>query len=655
MKSYVAFLQGLYAAFFSQIAVDYPRLRIELIRDSSRLRSLVDTRGLPFLMIDLPSAGKHLDRCLAEGRLTQSGVAGFRPYKKGSTIPRLFKGLYKLVFDDNGVLQEDLDSKVILYLRQLLYGAKKVKIPCDESKTWEHVHEFFQVDQECRSPSLSWDEDDISIDHARRLHFRDAFAYDVFRSNQARLFVELEESEPLSLQFPSALDDAQNASDIVSGTLGRFDPLRWRVKHGPGAVSDQHHTLFKYDFPSWPDKLANVFPLAEFGFANLSCWADMASDERFEGFSPHEPPSKLIAVPKTLKGPRLIAAEPVCHQWAQQSIMDFMVGNLWRTPIWGSVHFRDQTQNQEFAKLASHTQSHVTIDLSSASDRLSCWVVERFFRRNQSLLEALHATRTRWVVNTIDRKSPKYSRIKKFACMGSACTFPVQSYVFATMACSSLLTARGLPVTIRNLRAASREVRVFGDDIIVPNDAWVVLQGLLRYLGLEVNQQKTYDSGRFRESCGLDAYDGTDVTPVYSITHPDVSRPESIASLIATHNNFAKRGFWHVAEYVRSTVMKQRRFALPFVPVGSGILGWYHPLGFDFTHLRRRWNEGLQRVEYQVDRIKTTVNKVVPERNSVLLQYFTEVTKPPLSKEVRLGHGQRPAISLRRGWEPLVG
>ncbi|UJQ85452.1 MAG: putative replicase protein [Alehxovirus faecadaptatum] len=654
MKSYVLYLQGLYRAMLSNIVEYDPTLRVDCERDASRLLSLIDTRGLSFLMIDLPTMGKHLDRCISMGLLTKSGIPGFRAYSPRVTIPRLFKGMWLRVFDEFGVLRADADARAVLYLRQLLYGAKKVQVACSDSRTWEHVHEFFQIDREIRSPSLNWDEDEFRIDDLRDLHIGD---HDFL--TPAPLFdlghTDLEPRGPSPSMDYGFADAVQRTADIVAATLGRFDPSEWRTKHGPGAVADQRHTQFKYDFPSWPAKLAKVFPIADFGFANFSDWASFASgDGRSHLFSENEPPSRLIAVPKTLKGPRLIASEPVSHQWCQQTILDFLTSSLAKTPIASSIHFRDQRYNQNLAREASRTQSHATIDLSSASDRLSCWLVERIFRRNPSLVAALHATRTRWVVNTIDRKSPKYTVLRKFACMGSACTFPVQSYVFTILAVASVLYQRKMQPSIKNVRRISQEVQVFGDDIIVPTDSWERLQGLLGDLGLKVNHNKSFGVGRFRESCGLDAFDGTDVTPTYSITYPDVSRPGSITSCVQTHNNLVERGWYGMARFVKSQVARLRQYAIPNVRVGSGTFGWYDHEWVGNSHLRKRWNPSLHRVELQSTTVESVVQRTPTEGSSQLLQYFTEVRPVPFIQGDRIGKAERPRTIIRKRWVPEV-
>ncbi len=648
MKSYVFYLQGLYKSLLSEVIEYYPTDRVNSERDASRLLSLVESRGLSFLMIDLPDMGKHFDQCLAHGRLTQSGIAGQRPFKTGSPIPRLFKGLVLRVFDESGLLRVVPDVIAIRFLRQLYYAAKKVKVSCDDSKTWEHVNEFYRTDLEVESPSLNWDEDQLRVDHLGSINFLDSLS----DLPLLPLFPDLDQVEGGSRSSFSSelLDRTQRVCDIISAELGEFRPSEWRTKHGPGAVADQRRTQFKYDFPSWPAKLDGFFPYDEFAFANSSCWVDSITSGEYIHSSLNEYPSKLIAVPKTLKGPRLIASEPVSHQWCQQSIKDFLAGRLRDTALAASIHFRDQSWNQNLAREASHAQSHATIDLSSASDRLSLYVVERMFRRNPSLILAMHASRTRWVVNTIDRKSPKFHKLRKFACMGSACTFPVQSYVFACLAIASVLHCRRLAVTIHNIRKVSREVQVFGDDIIIPLDCSGTLQGLLSHLRLKVNRQKTFETGKFRESCGLDAYDGTDVTPTYSMTYPDQSRPESIASVIETHNNFVRRGYYRVAAYIRATLRKLRRFVLPFVADGSGQFGLLAHFGETNRHLQSRWNERLHCREYLVDTVRTASKRWLPTGVSVLLQYFTEGLTDSFIEGDRLGVVRETSTSIRRRW-----
>jgi hypothetical protein len=656
MKSDLLYLMGVYEAIFSQIVEDYPHLSRDCERDLSRLHSLVEARGLSYLMIDLPSVSKHFDRCLATERLTKIEKPGFGSFRPRGVIPRLFKGLFLHVFNEDGTLRANLDPRYIQHIRLLLNVGKKMKVKCADSVTWKHVNEFFQIDREVRSPSLNWDEDELRLGNISTLHFGDTIARNRLPLFEHNHISDYDDEDSYSGPEYDIAETTQRVADAFSASIGEFNPELWRPKHGRGAVADLDlKTQFKYEFRSWPEKLSRVFPFDLFAFANYSNWVEHVTHHSKREISLNEPACKLIAVPKTLKGPRLIASEPVAHQWAQQCIRDFLVSSLAKSPFSDAIHLHDQRWNQNLAREASLTGSHATIDLSSASDRMSCWLVERLFRRIPSLVEALHASRTRWIFNPIDKKSPKFSRLRKFACQGSAVTFPVQTIGYTVMAVASILHVRKLPVTYSNIQRAAREVQIYGDDIIAPMDSVDVLLGLLGTLGFKVNIDKTHRTGKFRESCGVDAYIGTDVTPSYVSTYPDVSRPESIGSSVDIHNNFVNRGYFRVAQFLKWTVQRLGRFNdIPYVPIDSGKFGWSDYGQGTNSHLRTRWNERLHRSEKLISTLTSRVKRLPTELSSELLQYFTEVSGPPEDNSLRLGLIQRPTQVIKRRWEPYV-
>ncbi|UJQ85666.1 MAG: putative replicase protein [Alehxovirus allofundivicinum] len=643
------YVSGLYCAMLKDIAERHPELRADSERDCKRLLSLIKTRGSPYYLVDLPSFGKHLDQCLAKGHLTKSGIAGFRSYRSRGPVPRLFKGLFLRVFDDFGQLLSDPDVTSIGYLRQLCAVAKKLLIECPDPSTWEQVDEFFKIDREVRSPTLDWDGDDLGPYDTNDLHFGDHVSSGPDDSSLFKL-----DDSPTSLDV-DYYATVQSVADAVTAEIGGFDPIEWKFRHGPGAVSDLRKDKFKYLFPNWPEKLEKVFPMADFAFASFDHWVDFLSQDGLHGsFLNHEPPSRLIAVPKTFSGPRLIASEPVAHQWCQQSIRDFLVRRVEATSLGNCISFRDQRPNQDFALRASDTQSHSTIDLSSASDRISCWVIERLFRRSPTLLSALHAVRTRWITQDIDMKSPSHHRLRKFTTMGSAVTFPVQTILFAIISISAILYREKLKVSYDNIRHASRRVRVFGDDIIVPLHVHDDVVALLTDLQLKVNPSKTFATGRFRESCGVDAYAGHDVTKV-SIRHvPSVSSPASVLSAVDTHNLFYKKKWHYVCQYIKKAVDDLRRYRFRLVGSDSGAIGWacdFHE--YDDSY-QSRWNHDLHRHEVRVTMPCGTVSRSPVDSSTMLLQYFTEVHEPPKRSEERLGvTALRSPLRLRDAWVPV--
>ncbi|UJQ85651.1 MAG: putative replicase protein [Alehxovirus nemorisvivens] len=644
-KRHVTFVLQAYRAIVEDCSSSLPDLRSELERDYSRLSSAGESRGLPFFTIDLVSAGKHFDQCLANERLTPFNLPHFRPFKRSTVIPRLFRGLLLRVFTREGGLQASVCIRSVAYLRQLFSVTKKLRIECDDDRTRKAVRSFYHTDYGVRSGSLDWGADTLSVTDLGSYSFRDLISV---HRGEGQLSLDL--GDQVESHFPVEMADTlQFVADCSTSLLGVFDPHLWKGKHGPGAVSDLKVTrTSKYEFPYWPEKLSTVFPLADFGFANLGLWVEDCSNSLQNRFLPLEPPSKLISVPKTQKAPRLIASEPTAHQWCQQLVKSFLATRVRTMFLQNVIHFRDQTFNQELARRASITQSHWTIDLSEASDRVSCWVVERMFRRNPFLLQAFHACRTRWIVNTIDLKSPKFHKLRKFSSMGSALTFPVQSIIFSIIALASVLYVRRWDLSIESLEAAAREVLVFGDDILVPKDVGSVTLGVLSSLGFQVNRSKTFGTGRFRESCGGEYFDGHDVTPNYLLTLPSRSKPESIASAVHTHNNFYRRGYYRLAAWLKSTVLQEFKLKLPEVPIGSGTFGWEALSGYSYEGLLRRFSKDYQVRLARYHSLSAKVTYSSDRITSRLLQYFTEAPDPDCIW--KSGVVSRPKLNLKLRW-----
>jgi hypothetical protein len=336
-------------------------------------------------------------------------------------------------------------------------------------------------------------------------------------------------------------------------------------RHGPGAVSELPASKYKYDFGVWSPNLEGLFPFDTFATANLSFVEDVhrACDISFV-----EEASRLIPVPKDQRGPRLIAAEPISHQWIQQGLAREVRARVAKTKIGPCIDFFDQRVSMVAALEASASRKHATVDLKSASDNLSCYVVQRVFRSNPSLLSLMRACRTRFMLNECDLKQQHLLRLRKFATMGSALTFPIQSIVFAILC----LGVGAYKHPRRGWRSIARDIRVFGDDIIVPVD-WVPdLDWVLTQLGLEVNRSKTFTGSNFRESCGMDAFRGTDVTPAYVRLPIRYARtPDEVASRLDTSNNLFLKGLWAASTWLARTdpqVMK-----MPVVHLSSGVSG----------------------------------------------------------------------------------
>lgn len=649
------YLLGLYRALSKDCARQIPGLHEqELERDVSRLFSCVERRGFRVLTQDLPDIGKHFDLCLSSGRLERRCGVLSSTTTRSSPIPKLFQGLVLRVFNTHGVLRPTPCIESIRFLRQFYYLAKKWRMQCHDSLTFKEVREFYRVDQCLRYPTLNWDSDDLldRFQSAHNISFVDGPTISQGRNARDTLFGK-EYPGRGDIDLGRLLATLQRVCDFMSTALGAFDVDDWVPQHGPGVVSDLKKESSKYDFPFWPERLEQVFPLARVAFPNESVWAQEIMDSWMSGrFQNSLYYSRLIAVPKTQKGPRLIAAEPSANLWCQQVIRKYLMDRTRSSWIRHMINFNDQTPNQLAALAASHSGSQATVDLKAASDRMSCWVVERAFRGRFDLLRALHASRTTIIRNPIDKKSPEFYRLRKFSTMGSAVTFPVQSLVFAAIGLASTMYVEQTRSYAR-MRDLCKAVRVFGDDIIVPTHVLGTLRHLLEYLGFEVNDTKTFGTGKFRESCGVDAYDGVDVTPAYALSMPTKSKSESVVGLAAQSHNFALRGLWHAAEYHEWSAREAGLGKdLPYVTPGSDNLGWPSPLGNDVSHLRSRWNSKLQRREVRTRVLLSRSERLADRGASRLLQYFVEAPSP-LMKWTG-GYDVRRVVLSRPRWVPAL-
>ena len=562
-KCHVRELSDVYAALFRDAGYTYPTLEMEFEKDLTRLLALVERRGIRVFLEDLPAVGKHLDRCLAGGQYNLSGLPLTKRFSGRVVIPKFLRGLYLLVFHECGRLREDYDVQAIFFLRQILFAAKKATYPCSSEKIEDEVLEFAEVDSLMPVPEGIWTQEGaISDDQIARV-------YGGFRKSELYVSrVEPEISGNRSLLF-TLLAKLDAISGFVSATLGSYDPASWRFRHGPGAISEVTGPTNKYCWQDWPDRLESEFPIADYGFHSYSSWADSSFTVRCDSGTARCPThSRMVAVPKSYSKPRLIAAEPSAHQFCQQSIWHYFKRRSKVTWINEFVRFGDQTLNQDLCIRGSLDGTMATVDLSAASDRVSCHFVGQLFRGNPGLLRSLRASRTHWVKQNLTKKLPEFLELRKFSTMGNACTFPVESIGFLCVALASVLTVRKLAFTPRNIYRLIGEVAVFGDDIVIPSDSRELFVKALEVLHFKVNPNKSFWTGRFRESCGVDSFGGAVVTPAYWKSFYN-GKPESLASTVESSNNFYKKFLIETSRHLASTLPK----GLPVVAQRSGILG----------------------------------------------------------------------------------
>jgi hypothetical protein len=246
------------------------------------------------------------------------------------------------------------------------------------------------------------------------------------------------------------------------------------------------------------------------------------------------------------------------------------------------------------ALVNSRSREFATIDLSAASDRVHVDLVYEMLSVNPLLRDLIFMTRSRRATTEVDGHK-KTIHLRKFASMGSALCFPVEAIFFYIIIVGALLEKHNLPTTHKSWRKIAKLVYVYGDDILIPVCDFDAVSAALRKYGCRLNSKKSFSKGYFRESCGMDAYDGFDITPTY------IRRPlprgwgdsSAVISLVETINQFDRKGYFLTRDYLRKQVEKSVG-KLPTLPHNSEGLGWHFPTAYNN---KLRWNATLQRQE----------------------------------------------------------
>jgi len=198
--------------------------------------------------------------------------------------------------------------------------------------------------------------------------------------------------------------------------------------------------------------------------------------------------NRIEVVPKSWKTFRTIACEPGGNLPLQLAFDTYCKRKLALV----GIDLSDQTKNQRLAEEGSITGELATIDLRTASDTTATNAVAWCFSPS-------------WYDFLSDVRSPlgkgvwgKY-KYSKFSSMGNGTTFAIETLIFA--ACAKAL--------------GSKRFSVYGDDIIIEADLVPQLKRVLRFLGYRFNDQKSFWTGPFRESCGTNWFSGEDITPFY--------------------------------------------------------------------------------------------------------------------------------------------
>jgi len=222
--------------------------------------------------------------------------------------------------------------------------------------------------------------------------------------------------------------------------------------------------------------------------------------------------SRITTVPKSFEIDRTIAIEPRLNVYLQLGVDRYLRACIKRS--WG-YDLNDQEYNQLLAYLGSLYGGLGTLDLAGASDTTT-------LRCCEMLLPPA------WYSLLLDLRCPSGVMpdgdslvFEKISSMGNGFTFALESLIFgAAVRCAIERTSSSGPSA------------VYGDDIIVPIEAYRYTVELLELLGFVINEDKSFGSGPFRESCGKDYYHGIAVRPIFL-----TKKIQNLSDLFYIHNS----------------------------------------------------------------------------------------------------------------------
>lgn len=304
------------------------------------------------------------------------------------------------------------------------------------------------------------------------------------------------------------------ATRLIEATLGSFDlseMLRFS-RFGPGAtlcVGGPFTTEYFKLCEKQPTVSDDAFPYAEamlnfdhkwrgylLGINPLDICGDFLPSDGLGVELRTVSHNKVTFVPKNAKTERSIAIEPYFNIYFQLGVGAMIRKRLYKR---AGINLDSQTRNQMLALRGSVDGNLATIDFSMASDTISQECVRLLMP--PSWFEHLERLRSK----TYCMDGGKPLKYEKFSTMGNGYTFELETLIFWALAHASSVD-QGI---------ATADISVYGDDVILETGSCDLFIKVCSYLGFRINEEKSFRSGQFRESCGKDYLKGVSVRPVF--------------------------------------------------------------------------------------------------------------------------------------------
>lgn len=485
--------------------------------DKNTVKTRFQAEGLAFATLTLPKLSAGLFLYFETGRVCYPSFQ----LKKGTGHPVFLSGLFRLAYR---VGEWQVEAIRAIYQISVIF--KKLKGPYPVSVLRKQLADFVQADSELES--IDWfSESRIDILEQARAEVRQLFA-------------------------GFNLDNAMV-----------------KPKPGPGATNDPVAKHLRFRPHVLYTQIDKVMPYVD--FFNVHMWdvvGQTALYQRLYKRAVKAPRARFKFVHKVVGKARGICIEQNEMQYMQQAIKRALYDWIQKHPLTrGKINFDDQSRNAELALLASLDRLMATIDMSEASDRVARELVSWLFQ-DTVIHDVLMGLSTKWIDLPKGLGDQPAIKTSKYAPMGSGLCFPVMSVVHWAL-------VRAIIACSMHDDAHMKEVYVYGDDIIIPAEVTEAVYDYLPQFGMKVNTTKSYYRSYFRESCGVHAYNGVDITPIFIKNLPVSSSFQATMSCIDSEYQFEKAGYLGVANLLRTGIRKAfTGYQFPYVHVTSPIFGF---------------------------------------------------------------------------------
>jgi hypothetical protein len=484
-------------------------------RDKETIVRRLDHEGLAFATLTLPLLSAGLFQYL------ETGLVCYPSYKlkKDTGHPVFLQGLFRLAYRSC-----EHQTRAIQFIYQISVMFKKLKGPYPDSVLRKQLSDFVVVDRELGELNIFTSHNLPLLQQAR--------------ANITELFRDF--------------------------NLDSIDVL---PRPGPGSTNTKVEKHMRYRPHTLYTQIDTVLPYYDYFLVN---GYDIVHQTKLYQALYNKPVKHQRArfkfVHKQVGKARGICLEENETQYLQQAFKRAIYSYIQNHPITsGKVCFDDQSVNASLALLASIDLKNATIDMSEASDRVLRVLVSYLFEET-CLHDILMALSTKWIDLPFEVDGISEVEINKFAPMGSGLCFPIMALVHWTL-------LRSIYQNSEYEESQLNEVYVYGDDIIIPSFMAGSVYTIFPRFGMKINVAKSYYRSHFRESCGIHAYKGVNITPVFVKHIPVSTSLKEAMSCFAVENQMHNLGYSCVASIFRHK-LEVLFGSLMYVPEDSSVLGF---------------------------------------------------------------------------------